>query len=83
VTALFLPSKRLEKLVDREHDWVYIHECHPFKDELRSNNLRTRLVISRIILSWGSSVDAPVRFKNPLEHGKAGSIDSRDGTLYH
>jgi hypothetical protein len=66
--------KRPEKTVDPEVVWVYIHECHPFKGELRRAFLRTHLVISRIILSWGSSVDAPVRFKDPPEMGRPGVL---------
>jgi hypothetical protein len=75
--------KRAEKIVDPEGDWVYIHECHPFKGELRRAILRTHLVISRIKLSWGSSVDAPVRIQESTGNGKAGRITSRDGTLDH
>jgi len=57
-----LGSKKTQKTVDPEPDWVYIHECHPFKGSLRSAILRTHPWFSRILLSWGSFFDALVRF---------------------
>ena len=65
--------QRPEKIVDPKDDWVYIHECHPFKGELRRAILQTHLVISRIKLSWGSSVDAPVCFQESTGMGMPGA----------
>jgi hypothetical protein len=53
--------KRPEKTVDPARDWVYIHECHPFKGSFQYDLARPS-AISRIKWSWGFSVDAPVRF---------------------
>src|SRR5580658_1013486 len=53
--------KRPEKTVDPACDWVYIHECHPFKGSFQYDLARPS-AISRIKWSWGFSVDAPVRF---------------------
>ena len=67
-------GKCTQKKVDPKQISVYIHECHPFKGELRRAILRTHLVLSRILLSWGSSVDAPVRFQESTGMGKPGEL---------
>jgi hypothetical protein len=54
-------TKKSQKTVDPEPDWVYIHECQPFKGSLRSAILRTHPWLSRITLNWGSSAAVQAR----------------------
>jgi hypothetical protein len=57
------PGKRPEKTVDPEGDWVYIDQSQPLKGDLLHHLARPSAFSRIILLSWGSSVDAPVRFE--------------------